>query len=317
MTTSDADDPSDEELAGEGNFWGQLDEDSDSDGADWAGEELEAAYMRAMEVLEASDAELPPVPTPKNPEDDGPAAEVALASEQGIVGEGTASNEPVAPSTDSQLPVISSTEIPAEDRISPEELTAELTQLSNQGANRQPVAPKSGTVTPREILEALLFVGGEPLTTRKLIGVLRGEFTAEFIESQIEGLNAQYAREGRPYEIRLAEGGYRMTLREDFERIRRKTYGLGPKEVKLSQEAIEVLAVIAYHQPLTAADIEQLGKPGSSGVVRQLLRRELVAVERTTGKSRDVIYRTTPRFLSLFGIRSLNELPRHEQVAYK
>ena len=318
MTTSDADDPSDEELPGEENFWGQLDEDSGSDGADWAGEELEAAYMRAMEVLEASDAELPPVPTAKNPEDDdGPAAEVALASEQGIAAEGTPFNGAMAPSTDSQLPVIPSTEIPTEDRISPEELTAELTQLANQGANRQPVAPKSGTVTPREILEALLFVGGEPLTTRKLIGVLRGEFTAEFIESQIEGLNAQYTREGRPYEIRLAEGGYRMTLREDFERIRRKTYGLGPKEVKLSQEAIEVLAVIAYHQPLTAADIEQLGKPGSSGVVRQLLRRELVAVERTTGKSRDVIYRTTPRFLSLFGIRSLNELPRHEQVAYK
>lgn len=317
MTTFDADDPSDEELAGEDNFWGQLDEDSGSDGADWAGEELEAAYMRAMEVLEASDAELPPVPTAKNLDDDGAAAEAPLDPERGIVVEGTASTEPAATSTDSQLPLIPSTEIPTGDRISPEELTAELTQLANQGANRQPVAPKSGTVTPREILEALLFVGGEPLTTRKLINVLRGEFTAEFIESQIEGLNAQYTREGRPYEIRLAEGGYRMTLREDFERIRRKTYGLGPKEVKLSQEAIEVLAVIAYHQPLTAADIEQLGKPGSSGVVRQLLRRELVAVERTTGKSRDVIYRTTPRFLSLFGIRSLNELPRHEQVAYK
>jgi segregation and condensation protein B len=306
-----------DETPEEDTFWGQLDEGSGSETDDWAGEELEAAYMRAMEVLEASDAELPPIPTPVDPEAEFLTPEVTLVSEMQIVGDGVQGISANAETTSVSLTDVPEVDIPTADRISPDELTAELTQLSNQATNRKPVAPKSGTVTPREILEALLFVGGEPLTTRKLIGVLRDEFTAEFIESQIDGLNAQYSREGRPYEIRLTEGGYRMTLREDFERIRRKTYGLGPKEVKLSQEAIEVLAVIAYHQPLTAAEIDQLGKPGSSGIVRQLLRRELVAVERTTGKSRDVTYRTTPRFLSLFGIRNLNELPRHEQVAYK
>ena len=273
--------------------------------------------MRAMEVLEASDAELPPIPTPLDPEAEFLTPEVAPVAAAQQADDEVQEIPAVAETDAAFVPGVPEVAIPAADRISPEELTAELTHLSNQATNRKPVAPKSGTVTPREILEALLFVGGEPLTTRKLIGVLRDEFTAEFIESQIDGLNAQYTREGRPYEIRLAEGGYRMTLREDFERIRRKTYGLGPKEVKLSQEAIEVLAVIAYHQPLTAAEIDQLGKPGSSSVVRQLLRRELVAVERTTGKTRDVTYRTTPRFLSLFGIRNLNELPRHEQVAYK
>jgi segregation and condensation protein B len=317
MTTSDADDLSGEDISGEDTFWGQLDEDSGSEADDWAGEELEAAYMRAMEVLEASDAELPPIPTPVDPEAEFVQAEVGKVSDSQSLSDVTQESSTAVEAASATLAAFPEAEIPAADRISPEELTAELTQLSNQATNRKPVAPKSGTVTPREILEALLFVGGEPLTTRKLIGVLRDEFTAEFIESQIDGLNAQYTREGRPYEIRLAEGGYRMTLREDFERIRRKTYGLGPKEVKLSQEAIEVLAVIAYHQPLTAAEIDQLGKPGSSGVVRQLLRRELVAVERNTGKSRDLTYRTTPRFLSLFGIRNLNELPRHEQVAYK
>lgn len=306
-----------DETPEEDSFWGQLDEETGSEEGDWAGEELEAAYMRAMEVLEASDAELPPIPTPVDPEAEFLTAEALPVSESRGAGDVTQDASATVATASGTSPVVPEVEIPAADRISPEELNAELTQLSNQAINRKPVAPKSGTVTPREILEALLFVGGEPLTTRKLIGVLRDEFTAEFIESQIDGLNAQYAREGRPYELRLAEGGYRMTLREDFERIRRKTYGLGPKEVKLSQEAIEVLAVIAYHQPLTAAEIDQLGKPGSSGVVRQLLRRELVAVERTTGKSRDVTYRTTPRFLSLFGIRNLNELPRHEQVAYK
>ncbi|MBS0206372.1 MAG: SMC-Scp complex subunit ScpB [Planctomycetes bacterium] len=290
MSMAEDDDPQDD------SFWGQLDQPAEA--ADWAGDELEEAYLRAMEVLEASDAQfpdLPPVPVPSNDLD---------------VQDATSDSDPAG-----------SWNAPADvfpDRIEPSVLQAELTELSDDTARRQDSAPKAITaVTPRQILEALLFVGGEPLTTRKMSNVLRGEFSAEYIEALLDELNSLYSREGRPYEVRLGEGGYRLTLREEFERIRRKSYGLGPKEVKLSQEAIEVLAIVAYHQPTTAAAVEERGKPGCGAVLRQLLRRELIAVERTAGKQREVVYRTTPRFLSLFGIRSLNELPRLEQVAYK
>lgn len=317
MTTDEPDDVADD--SSDDAFWGQLDEAEGSEDAGWGGEELEAAYMKAMEALEASDAEfgeLPPAPVRVDPDLDLGDEEPIAAPVSSDLENATPTGETVA--ADPSVKSLATVEIPAEDRISPEELQAEITQLANQATKATaPVAVPAANITPRQILEALMFVGGEPLTTRKLAGVLRGEFSTEFIESQIDELNAIYSREGRPYEIRLSEGGYRMTLREDFERIRRKAYGLGPKEVKLSQEAIEVLAIVAYHQPLTATQVEELGKPGSSGVLRQLVRRELVAVERTTGKARDVNYRTTPRFLSLFGIRSLNELPRHEQVAYK
>ena len=78
-----------------------------------------------------------------------------------------------------------------------------------------------------------------------------------------------------------------------------------------------MLAIVAYHQPISATAIEELGKPGCGAVIRQLLRRELIAVERNPDQPRDVKYLTTTRFLSLFGIRSLDELPRHEQVGYK
>lgn len=292
-------------------FWGQLDEQA-AEPADWSGDELESAYLRAMEALEASDAEfsqLPPVLVPleadeqtnsdgDNPEfaDEPPAASVPLI----IAAAGTEA---------------------ADDRISSEELNSELASLSDAATQQMrpmaPAIPPAATISPRQILEALLFVGGEPLTTRKLGNVLRGEFSAEFIESELDALNRLYVAEGRPYEIRLGEGGYRLTLREDFERFRRKVFGLGPKEIKLSQEAIEVLALIAYHQPATIADIDQLGKPGCSAVVRQLVQRELVSVERNTERPQQAVYKTTPRFLSLFGIRSLAELPRLEQVAYK
>lgn len=305
MSMSDEDDP-----AHEDSFWGRLDGDStgeDSAGepaegepADWSGDELEEAYLRAMEVLEASEAqfpELPPVPEPVPEVDATPPQNAAVLN--------------VA--TLSALPMSA---VP--DRIHSAELAAELTELTAEAARRQSTTgPQPAAVTPRQILEAMLFVGGEPLTIKKLFNVLRGEFSTEYIESQLDELNSLYVREGRPYEIRLGDGGYRLALREDFEKIRRKTYGLGPKEVKLSQDAIEVLAVVAYHQPLSAAAIEELGKPGCSGVLRQLLRRELIAVERSPARAREVAYRTTPRFLSLFGIRSLNELPRLEQVGYK
>lgn len=294
----------DDENSEDDSFWGQLDEPVES--ADWAGDELEEAYLRAMEVLEASDAQLPELPP-------APSPSVDLDHENGDL---SGSINQLAPTLE---PTAGVPEIVPElpDRIEPAELQAELTELSDEAARRQAAPEPVAAVTPRQILEALLFVGGEPLTTRKLSNVLRGEFSPEYIETLLEELNSLYSREGRPYEIRLGDGGYRMTLREDFERIRRKSYGLGPKEVKLSQEAIEVLAIVAYHQPVTVAAVEELGKPGCGGVLRQLLRRELIAVERTAGKQREVVYRTTPRFLSLFSIRSLNELPRLEQVAYK
>lgn len=172
-------------------------------------------------------------------------------------------------------------------------------------------------VTPRQVIEACLFVGGAGLTARKLASVLKGDCTAQFVEGAIDELNRQYATERRPYEIRLGEGGYALTLRDEFERIRFKAFGLGPKEVRLTQDALEVLALVAYRQPITQEEIEALGKANPGGVLRQLLRRDLIAVERRPDDPKTVHYVTTERFLSLFGIGELDELPQPEEIAFK
>ena len=281
----------------EPSYWDQLGEQPQPEPADWSGDELEQAYLRAIEVLDASEAELPE------------AIDLEPASADELTLPATAS----AP-TDSDTP--SRHEAPTITAAERTEAAEDLKQLAaRRAAAASPEQPPA--VLPRQILEACLFVGGDALTAKKLSGVLRGEFSIEYLERELDELNTLYTSEGRPYEIRLGDGGYRLTLRDDFERIRNKAYGLGPKEVRLSQEALEVLAVVAYHQPLTATAIEELGKPGSGAVLRQLLRRELIAVERQPDPPRDVKYHTTSRFLSLFGIRSLDELPRHEQVGYK
>ena len=171
--------------------------------------------------------------------------------------------------------------------------------------------------TPKQVIEAALFVGGPPLTLKKLCYVLRGDYDLEFVEQAIDDLNQQYLHECRPYEIRLGEGGYRLVLHEEFQRLRNRVYGIGPREVKLSQDVLEVLALVAYRQPITQPQIEELGKTSPGPVLRQLLRRELISLERDTQDRKQVKYRTTRRFLSVFGLGNLDELPQADDLMFK
>jgi segregation and condensation protein B len=277
------------------------DELSDSPVEDWGGGELEAAYLKALSALEASESEMrqeseDPIESPLESDTDSK----SVKSKKSEVTRGR-KGEDSAPTRSDLTDNIARELNPPGPAI--------IAEKSPQVVEVRP--------TPRQIIEACLFVGGDPLTSKRMSVVLRGEFDADFVDREINELNRLYAVEERPYEIRSGEGGYRLTLRDEFERIRHKVYGLGPKEVRLSQEALEVLAVVAYHQPVKQARVEELGKPGCGPILRQLVRRELIAIARDPEHPKDVNYITTSRFLSLFGIGSLDDLPRLEQVTYK
>lgn len=171
------------------------------------------------------------------------------------------------------------------------------------------------TVQPRQVLEALLFVGGQPLTTRQLADALGGEFPHEEVDELIDALNHSYFVQNRPYEVRLGEGGYRLTLRSEFERVRNRVYGQGPREVRLSQDALEILAFVAYQQPVDRSAVDETGKKNAGGLLRQLLRLELVAL--TRDEEGNVTYHTTSRFLELFGLGSIDDLPRAAEIRFK
>ena len=185
---------------------------------------------------------------------------------------------------------------------------------SQPNSNPNPIPQR---VTARQVIEAAIFVGGEPLTSKKLCYMLKGDYDLDAVERAIEDLNLQYIDEARPYEFRLGEGGYRMVLREEFERIRNRVFGIGPREVKLSQDVLEVLALVAYRQPITSEEIEELGKEKPTPLLRQLLRRELISLDRDPENRKRVTYSTSKRFLSLFGIGSLDELPQADELAFK
>jgi segregation and condensation protein B len=186
---------------------------------------------------------------------------------------------------------------------------------SNSFFSSTPQEAPAPTVTSRQVLEALLFVGGMTLPSRKLADVLSGSTRSEDVLRLIDELNALYDAECRPYRIELAEGGYRLQLRSEFEKVRHRVYGFGPREVKLSQEVIEILSFIAYSQPVTEEELNGLGREGTSSVIRQLLRRELIQL--TRGDQAQIQYETAPRFLELFGLRSMHDLPLPGDLAFK
>ena len=191
------------------------------------------------------------------------------------------------------------------------------------------VAGESSPPTLRQVVEAILFVGGELLTAKRLVSILGNRQSSGEIQTTIEDLNRQYDLEKRPYEIMLFEGGYQLHLKEEFEDVRNKTYGLGPKEVKLSQDVIETLALIAYRQPISGTELTEIKKMNVKGILRQLLKRDLIMIDtvpdpieeeesRKSGKRKgEFVYRTTPRFLELFGLHSLRDLPVTETLDWK
>lgn len=251
---------------------------SEADQEEWPAGDLESAYRRALDANDAVEWEFDQLPVEAH-EDELP--EVDSGTSEG-----------------------------SEDAAS--QAAAEL------DASADPVeAALPHRISAQEVVEAAVFVGGEPLTTKKLCYMFRGDYELDFIEDTIAELNRQYLNEARPYEIRLGEGGYRMVLRTEFERVRNRVFGIGPREIKLSQEVLEVLALVAYRQPITQGKIEKLGKSNPGSLLRQLLRRELISIERDPENRKQVKYVTTKRFLSLFGLGRIGELPQADELAFK
>ncbi len=170
-------------------------------------------------------------------------------------------------------------------------------------------------ISPSSILEAMLFVGdrdNEPLTAVRAAELMRG-VEPEEIPVLVEQLNQLYRASGCPYRIVSDGPGYRLALAEAFYPVRDKFYGR-IREARLSQAAVDVLAIVAYQQPLTAEDVSRLRGLPSNHILSQLVRRRLLRIERTEEKPRLTRYYTTDRFLDLFGLESLEDLPQSEEL---
>lgn len=176
-------------------------------------------------------------------------------------------------------------------------------------------APERCEISPRTVVEAMLFVGradDRPFSARELAAAMRGVSPAE-IEAAVAELNEIYERDSTPYEITRSAEGYRVALRDDFTRMRDKFHGR-LREAKLSPAAVEVLSIVAYHQPTTSENINELRGAVSGAALAWLVRRKLVRIDRPVEQNAKPTYSTTDRFLRLFGLENIAALPRSEEL---
>jgi segregation and condensation protein B len=160
-----------------------------------------------------------------------------------------------------------------------------------------------------------LFVGhpdNKPLTPELLASVMRGVHPGE-IEWIVEELNRSYESEGAAFRIAMISGGYQMELSSSLESLRDRFYGK-VKEAKLTQVAVDILALVGYQPGIERKELfDQVGK-AAGGVVNQLVRRNLLELRREgKGKGRQERYYPTSRFLAIFQIESLEDLPRVDE----
>ncbi len=196
-------------------------------------------------------------------------------------------------------------EVPAAAESAQEVLSEEAAERSDEDCE----------VTPRSIFEAMLFVGdpdNQALTSEQVASLMRGVRPHE-IDDLVGELNAEYERLGCPYWIVSQGGGYRLTLREAYAGLREKFYRR-VREARLSQAAVDVLAIVAYRQPLNREQVDKLRGRPSGGILAQLVRRQLLRLERPADAPRRPTYCTTDRFLKLFGLASLSELPQTQEI---
>ena len=177
--------------------------------------------------------------------------------------------------------------------------------------DKGPVLPAAEV---RAILEALIYVSPHPLTPRDIEKVLGGVPRKEW-HAALEEIRAEYARDGRGLQLVEVAGGFQITTRPEYNDWVREL--LDPKApTRLSVQALETLAVIAYKQPVTLPEIIDLRGVKSGGVIKTLLEKRLI---RITGRKevvgRPMLYGTTREFLLHFGLKDVGDLPRIEEFA--
>jgi segregation and condensation protein B len=162
----------------------------------------------------------------------------------------------------------------------------------------------------KAILESLLFAAGEPVPLVRLAAVLENVVARDAIKKALSEMLVGYG--GRGVMLEEVAGGYQLRTPKEHALYVRKL--LAAKPPRLSRPLLETLAIIAYRQPVTRPEIEQLRGVDSGGVLETLLERRLVRIAgRKEAPGRPIMYATSPEFLEVFGLRDLEGLPDLEE----
>jgi segregation and condensation protein A len=184
-------------------------------------------------------------------------------------------------------------------------------ETNNEKRKRKRIEPMSDELKP--IIEALIFASPDPLTPKMLFKLLESE-PKEDVEAALEALKRDYDRPGGLQLVEVA-GGYQIVTKPELHEWVRRLFHERTTQ-RLSVQALETLAVIAYKQPITAPEITEIRGVNTAGVINTLIERQLVKiVGRKQVVGRPFMYATTREFLIRFGLRDLSDLPKIEEMA--
>ncbi|MBM3332673.1 SMC-Scp complex subunit ScpB [candidate division WOR-3 bacterium] len=203
---------------------------------------------------------------------------------------------------------------PAPQSLAPDPVSPLSTPESDDSSldNRHSEIPAPAPLPAVQVLEALLFAADAPVKLDRLAEL--AEVEPEEARAVIDGLNAVYQETGRTFRVQRVAQGFQLYTMPDYAEFVRRLYQHQYTH-RLSRAALEVMAIIAYKQPVTRPEIEQLRGVDCSGPLVTLLERRLIATYgRASRPGNPFLYRTTPEFLRYFGLAGLEDLPRMEEI---
>ncbi len=172
--------------------------------------------------------------------------------------------------------------------------------------------PEDFEPTAESVVEAILFASDEPVSTSRMAQIV--ETTPSQVKQYVENLNTKYHDEFRSFRIEQIAGGFQMMTLPIYNHWLRKLMRTR-EDTKLSPAALETLAIVAYKQPVMRADIEAIRGVAAGDMLRNLMYKGLVKI---TGRAevlgRPMLYGTTRKFLQVFGLNSLKDLPKTEEL---
>jgi len=208
--------------------------------------------------------------------------------------------------------------LPSDETASADVDVAEASSPAAAAADTEPAEsqetpPRMDIAQLKAIIEALVFASPEPLTVKMLYKLLNDE-PKEDVLAALKSLQDDYQQRGGLHLVEVA-GGYQVTTRPELHDWVRRLFHERTTQ-KLTAQSLETLAVIAYQQPITAAEIGEIRGVNTSGVLTTLMERHLIKiVGRKNVIGRPFLYGTTKEFLIRFGLKDLNDLPKVEDMA--
>lgn len=186
--------------------------------------------------------------------------------------------------------------------------------MSEESPSPIPVSMRLEPARPSEQIEALLFVASGPVTNTQLATAL--DLPARAVDTALAELDTYYTTAGRALRLQRLHGRVQLTTAPEVGGLVERFLGLDTT-ARLSQAALEVLAIVAYRRPVTRPQVDAIRGVNSDGPLKSLLTKGLLQeIGRSSSPGRPILYSITPEFLQHFGLGSLEELPPLESNQY-